>query len=99
VTSGNGADDIVLGDWITGGDAAEVLDFAAQDDSLLFVWDDSVLGAYEPDVSVSSNPNTVGRFEVRMGENIIAQVQSDAPLTSSDISLIPLSSAQSLGLR
>lgn len=98
VTAGDGADQIVLGDWITQGHAAHIMDYTATDDSLLFVWDDSIADSTEPDVSVLPDPDASGDYQVLMGDILVARVTGDAALDASDISLIPLSLAYSTGL-
>lgn len=98
VTTGEGADQIVLGDWFNEGNAAEIMDFAPNDDSLLFVWDDSGEDAEAPEVSMVTDPENAGRVQVMMGDVVVANVASDAPLDLVDISLIPLSSAFATGL-
>ena len=98
VTAGEGADQIVLGDWIAGGQAAEIMDFEGSDDSLLFVWDDTTPDADVPEISVEVNPENTGQVQIFMGGQIIATLRSDSMIDAADISLIPLSSAQTLGL-
>ncbi len=95
---GSGADQFVLGDWITSGNTAAITDFDPDDDSLLFVWDDSVEGSEPPPVAVSSDPDMDGQLQVWLGEAIVAQVSGQSSLTAADIALIPLSSALALNL-
>lgn len=97
VTTGNGADQIVLGDWITEGGSAQIMDFAPAEDSLLFVWDDAE-GEDEPEVTIGPNPDLPGSLQVMMGDVVVANVAGETELTDADISLIPLSAAEALGL-
>jgi len=90
-------DQIVLGDWIAEGDAAQIMDYHAGDDSLLFVWDDSTPEAEEPPLSISPDPAQPGQNLVMMDNTVIARVAGDS-ITPDDIALIPLSAATDLGL-
>lgn len=98
VTSGEGADQIVLGDWFTQGHAAQIMDFTPNDDSLVFIWDDSAPDAEPPEVSIVTDPENPGDLQIMMGDMVVAHVTGDTPLDIADISLIPLSSAYSTGL-
>jgi len=98
VTAGDGADDIVLGDWITGGNAAQVMDYVAEDDALMLVWDDRVEGSVPPVISVVPDPENDGQMQILMGDTVIARVVGNTSLAAADISLVALSSAFSAGL-
>ncbi|AXI49028.1 type I secretion protein [Sulfitobacter sp. SK012] len=97
VTAGNGEDTIVLGDWINQGDAAEILDFAQEDDSLVLVWDDSDSAAPQPNVSIGTDPAVPGQMQVMLNDVVVAQVNGTA-LNIDDIALLPLSTAAASGL-
>ncbi|MFC6761161.1 hypothetical protein ACFQFQ_19520 [Sulfitobacter porphyrae] len=74
-----------------------MLDFESQEDSLLFVWDDSGDGAEEPQISVVRNPEDEGQLQIVMGSQVMATLRGNSLLEAADISLIPLSTAQGLG--
>ncbi|MEQ6249797.1 calcium-binding protein [Sulfitobacter sp. HNIBRBA3233] len=97
VTAGTGADRIVLGDWISGGDATDLIDFAPEEDSLLLVWDDSDPEAEEPLIEIYGDPDDAGRDLVLMDGEVVARIAGTG-LAPEDLSLIPLSSAVTLGL-
>ena len=97
VTSGEGTDRIVLGDWIRSGTATEILDYAPEDDSLMFVWDDSA-GAAAPALDILPNPEDPTQLQISSEGTLIARVTGTTTLTQLDIALIPLSSATGLTL-
>ena len=96
VTSGEGTDRIVMGDWIGSGGAAQITDYHAQDDSLLFVWDDSAAGGAEPPLAILPDPDLPGQSLVMLDDIIVARVAGDS-VALDDIALIPLSAAFNLG--
>ena len=88
----------MLGDWISADNSAEISDFSATEDTLLFVWDDSDEDSEEPDVTLVADPDNAGQMQVRMGNEVVAQVAGSSALSEADIALIPLSVAASNGL-
>lgn len=73
----------------------DVMDFDVRTERLLVVWDDSLGTAPEIDmVENIDNPNMV---DILAGGEIIAQVPTETGVTVADISIAPLSTAQSLG--
>ena len=97
VTGGEGADEIVLGDWLTSGEAAQIMDYTAEDDSILLVWDDSIETSTEPQITVSADPDTPDQTLVLL-DGIVVASANGGDLLPSDIALVPLSSATLLGL-
>lgn len=97
VTAGDGADEIVLGDWLASGEAAQIMDYDPEDDSLVLIWDDSVANSTEPQITVTSDPDEDDQTLVWMGGTIVATVNG-SDLAPSDIALIPLSTATQVGL-
>lgn len=97
VTGGDGADEIVLGSWIIGSEAAQILDFEAEEDSLVLVWDDSTDGSLAPRITVSADPASSGQTLVLMNDDVVAKVTGTA-LLPDNIALIPLSTATQVGL-
>lgn len=98
VTAGQGADSIILGDWIAAEQTAQILDYEPEEDSLLFVWDDTDEATDTPSVSVQADPENTGQLQVWMEDQMVAQVGGATDLDAADISLIPLSTAVALGL-
>ena len=97
ITSGEGADEIVLGSWIAHGEAAHIMDYAVEDDSIVLVWDDSAADSVEPRVTLSADPDASDQTLVLMDGSVIATVNG-TDLMPGDIALIPLSTATQLGL-
>jgi hypothetical protein len=98
VHNGDGADQIVLGDWISAGHNAEITGFSVAEDSLLFIWDDTAPNSAEPRVTLMPDPDNAGQFQVVMEDQIIAQVSGDEDLGDTDFALIALSDAGTIGL-
>ena len=98
VTTGDGADQIVMGDWIGAGHAAHITDFVPTDDALLFVWDDSAADSEAPEVSIVADPDKAGLLNIFMRDVIVANVTGETALDSAEVMLIPLSSAFTSGL-
>ena len=73
------------------------MDYHAQDDSLLFVWDDSDATGAEPPLSILPDPDHPNQTLVLLDDIIVARVAGDS-VTLDDIALIPLSAAFDLGL-
>lgn len=97
VTAGEGADELVLGDWLTSGDAARIMDYSAEDDSIVLIWDDSADGGSEPQISISPDPDVADQTLVLLDGTLVAKVNG-VNLLPGDIALVPLSSATQLGL-
>ena len=97
VTAGDGADQIVLGDWLGAGEAAHITDYAAQDDNLVLVWDDSNSSTIEPRVTLASPADGADQTLVMMDGTLVATVNGH-DLMPGDIALIPLSTATHVGL-
>ncbi len=96
VTAGSGADTIVLGDWIAGGEAAILMDFNAQEDSLIVVCD--LTGSTDPLVEITADPATPGTSQIWLDGVEIATVRADADLTVADIILVDHADVPTLGL-
>ncbi|WP_300011814.1 hypothetical protein [uncultured Roseobacter sp.] len=91
-------DGVLLSDWIEQRDGSEILDYQAQTESLMLVWDDTHEGAAEPDVDVAPDPDDPEVMQVSMNGENVAEVYGDAELSVADLTLIPLSSAMVIGL-
>lgn len=97
VTAGEGADEIVLGDWLASGEAAHIMDYVAEEDNLVLVWDDSAADSIEPHITVSADPDTAEQTLIWMDGSVVATVNG-SDLLPGDIALIPLSTATQVGL-
>ncbi len=99
VSAGDGADEIVLGDWLGAGEAAEILDYSAEDDNLVLVWDDGSAGNEEPVITLSLDTDEYDEEQtlVLLDGAVVATVNGTS-LTVADIALIPLSTATQVGL-
>ena len=83
--------------WIAA-DPTVIEEFEAEQETLLFVWDDSEAGSGAPSVTLQPDPLDEGHLQILMEGEIIADVSGNADtLSAADISLIPLSSARVLG--
>jgi len=97
VTAGDGADEIVLGDWLTSGEAAQITDYTAEDDTVILVWDDTAPDSLEPQITLAPDPDTANQTVVRMNGTVVATVNG-SDIVPADIALIPLSTATQIGL-
>ncbi|TDK46251.1 calcium-binding protein [Antarcticimicrobium luteum] len=86
VTAGEDADGIVLGDWIAGGDAAELLDYDPAEDQLTLVWD--MESDPDPEVEVVTDPASPGLSHIMVNGAELARVQGGGPVTVEDIRLV-----------
>jgi Ca2+-binding RTX toxin-like protein len=97
VTAGEGADDIVLGDWLATGETAQIMDYTAAEDSLVLIWDDSEDGSVAPSMTLGADPNIANQTLVFLDGTPVAVVNG-SDLLPGDIALIPLSTAAYVGL-
>ena len=97
ITAGEGADEIVLGDWLISGYATQIMDYAADDDSIVLIWDDSAETSAEPQITLSADPDTANQTLVMLDGTLVATVNGN-DLLPGDIALVPLGSAAQLGL-
>lgn len=88
----------MTGDWINQATAPEVIDYEAESESILVVWDDTNLDAREPSLSVSPDPDDPEVMQVNMNGKVVADVYGDSNLSVADLTLMPLSSALIVGL-
>lgn len=96
VTTGDGADDIVVGDWIADGRGATITDFDPDHDNLVLVYDDSVHETV-PEVTLMPDPDAADTMHVLMDGAHIAQIANAGALTADRFAVMSLSLAQSLG--
>jgi hypothetical protein len=92
VTTGTGNDTVVLGDWITEGHTAQIMDFNCEEDNILLVWDDA--NGEEPTVDLQPNPTNPNLIQILMNGTAVADVDAGSDIELSDIVLIAQSLAQ-----
>ncbi|WP_299734004.1 hypothetical protein [uncultured Tateyamaria sp.] len=95
VVSGDGADTIVGGSWISDGHAIDIIDFDVEYDSILLVYAD---GSDIPDITLEANPTNPAEMQVFMGGIVVANVLDGSEITIEDIPIMPLSLAQFVGM-
>ena len=88
----------MTGDWITQAKGSEIIDYQAERESIVVVWDDTDLEAIEPTINVSPDPDDPEVMQVNMNGKVLADVYGDCELSVADLTLIPLSSALIVGL-
>lgn len=86
VTTGEGADSIALGDWLSAEHQAKIIDFSVEEDRLMIVYDD--LSGEEPDVSLERDEDDPSLQHVLMNGVRIAMVENTEELTLSHIVMI-----------
>lgn len=89
ISAGSGSDTIMLGDWLTSEDQAEILDFSDAEDRLAVLYDDT--DGQSPVVTFESDADRDDyRHLVVNGERIAVLVNA-GDLTPADVTLVPLS--------
>lgn len=86
ITAGSGADQIILGDWIVDGEAADVVDFDPAQDRLLISWDLSA--DPNPQVEVQSDPEHANLNRVLVNGEEIALLRGSGQVSAADVMLI-----------
>jgi len=87
VSTGAGADQVILGDWLTAGHQAEILDFSLAEDTLLVVYDDAAGEA--PEVGLASDPDTPETQHLVVNGVQVATIANAAGLTLDHVTLLP----------
>ncbi len=86
VTSGDGFDDIFLGDLNTGGDAVQIVDYNAEQDNLVLVWDHA--NNPDPNVEVVADEQNPDLSTIFVNGVEVASVSGSGPVDASDIVLV-----------
>lgn len=86
ISTGDGADTVALGDWLSQDHQAQVTDFSAAEDSLMVIYDDSV--DPDPDVTITQDEETPSRQHVELNGVRIAAVDGADDLTLDHVTLI-----------
>ncbi len=92
VTTGDGADTVILGEWLSEGHQADILDFDIDQDLLRIVFDDSI--DPDPDVSIQQDSDDPALQHVVLNGVRIAAVYNCDGLNLSHIALVPQSVLQ-----
>lgn len=89
ISTGSGSDTIVLGDWLTEEDQAEILDFSHADDRLAVLYDDT--DGHRPEVSFEPDEDRQDYRHLVVDGVRIAVLLNAGDLTPADVTLVPLS--------
>ncbi|TLP65877.1 hypothetical protein FEE96_10305 [Parasedimentitalea maritima] len=96
LTMGDGADQIIVGDWIDADQSIEMMDFDPTEDQLVLLWD--LQTQPDPDIEVEADPDSPEYSVVRVNGTEVLRVNSTANLTASDITLLDQDSSDMIGL-
>lgn len=94
VTTGAGADSVILGDWLDAEHQAEILDFAPDEDSILVIYDDTA-GA-EPEVTLEPDDDNADHQRLLLNGEAITLIANADGLTLDHVSLLPQSGLATL---
>jgi Ca2+-binding RTX toxin-like protein len=86
VTTGSGADTVLLGDWLAAGHQAEILDFSASDDMLMVFYDET---GPEPDIALAPDPDNPADQRLLLDGVEIARIANAAGVTLAHVALVP----------
>ncbi|MGX0903463.1 Ca2+-binding RTX toxin-like protein [Roseovarius sp. MBR-79] len=86
VTTGSGADTVLLGDWLTADHQAEILDFSASDDMLMVFYDET---GPEPDISLEPDADNPADQRLLLDGVEIARIADAAGVTLAHVALVP----------
>jgi Ca2+-binding RTX toxin-like protein len=86
VTGGAGADNIVLGDWLAGADAVDLIDFDPTEDQLVVLWD--LTGDPDPQIEIRTDADNPTLSHIVLDGVEIASVNTPDGLTAADILLV-----------
>lgn len=87
-----------LGDWITQGKTGEIVEYQAEKEQLMLVWDDIAAPLSEPTVDVADDPHDDEVKHILMNGQSVAEIYGAPDLHTGDVAIIPLSSALIAGL-
>lgn len=94
VTTGTGADSVILGDWLDGDHQAEILDFSPDEDSLVVVYDDT--DGSEPEVTLEPDSENPDHQRLLVNGEAITLITNAQGLTLDHVSLLPQSELASM---
>jgi len=88
VTTGSGADTVLLGDWLTADHQAEILDFSADDDMLMVFYDET---GPEPEITLEPDAENPADQRLLLDGLEIARIADAAGVTLAHVTLVPQS--------
>ncbi|MDZ7709491.1 MAG: hypothetical protein U5K36_04950 [Roseovarius sp.] len=89
VTTGTGADSVVLGDWLDADHQAEILDFSPDEDRLLVVYDDT--DGTVPEITLEPDSDNPAHQRLLVDGEPITLIANAYGLTLDHITLLPQS--------
>ena len=92
VTTGMGADNVFIGDWVMPGEEAQVHDFDPMEDRLIIVFDDQA-NASEPEITIARDGLDPDVSHILMNGEMIAAVHSELSLSMNDLMVMTQSDA------
>jgi len=92
VTTGMGADNVIIGDWIMPGEAAQVHDFDPMEDRLIIVFDYQA-NASEPEITIARDGLDPDVSHILMNGEMIAAVHSALSMSINDLMIMTQSDA------
>ena len=92
VTTGMGADNVFIGDWIMPGEEAQVHDFDPLEDRLIIVFDDQA-NASEPEITIARDGLDPDVSHILMNGEMIAAVHSEPSMSINDLMIMTQSDA------
>jgi Ca2+-binding RTX toxin-like protein len=89
VSTGNGADTVLLNARLANDHQPLITDFSAEEDSLAVIFDD--FADPDPDVTIEEDPDLPSRLSVLINGNTVASLDHSPGLTLDHVTLIPQS--------
>ncbi len=86
VTTGSGADTVLLGDWLAAEHQAEILDFSASEDMLMVFYDET---GPEPNISLEPDADNPADQRLLLDGVEIARIADAAGVTLAHVTLVP----------
>jgi len=96
LTLGDGEDQVIVGSWINGDDAIELVDFDSSDDQLVLLWD--MQNQPDPDIEIEAVPEAPDQSIIRINGAETLRVNTSAGITEDDIVLLDQTSSALPGL-
>jgi len=96
LTLGDGADQIIVSNWIHEGETIEIMDFDHTEDQLVLFW--NLQDQPDPDITVETDPDIPDQSVILINGTEVLRVNASAGLTDADIALLDQSSRPLFGL-
>ena len=87
VTTGSGADTVILGDWLDAEHQAEIVDFSAETDMLVVMYDDAA--GPEPNITLAPDAEDPAAQHLLLDGVKVAHIANAAGLTPGHVALMP----------